>query len=421
MSTALAVAAVTQALKNLLADGVLDEHVTGSVGDVLISALPPDRIATEGVGAKSQLNLFLYQVTENAAWRNMDLPTRDVDGNCVANSPLALNLHYLLMAYGIKELHSEILLGYGMQVLHETPLLPRNGLRKALAGVTTTDVPPQLKTIAASNLADQFEVVKVSPEVLSTEEISRLWTAFGAKYRPSAAYVASCVIIQRTDPLRATKPVATPNILVQPLQRPQILEVQPSTIAVGGTLALIGSQLVAPGVQVVFPRDTVALDPGGTMQRLTVTVPATLYAGVNTVVVSQPVDFHTPDGTTREGAQSNSLAFMVVPTLGAVPATVARGGTLVLNVAPPVRFDQDADIIIGDSVLRVPTRPAPPDPPPPPAPLPPGWGTSPTLSIVVPATVPLGTALVRVRVDGAESALLPASGPFTTPSIQVTP
>lgn len=421
MSTALAVAAVTQALKNLLADGVLDEHVTGNVGDVLISALPPDRIATEGVNAKSQLNLFLYQVTENAAWRNMDLPTRDVDGKRVANSPLALNLHYLLMAYGVKELHSEILLGYGMQVLHETPLLPRKGLRKALAGVTTTDVPPQLKTIDDSNLADQFEVVKLSPEVLSTEEISRLWTAFGAKYRPSAAYVASCVIIQRTDPLSATKPVAVSNIVVIPLQHPQVLDVQPSSVAVGGTLTVVGAQLFAPGVKVMFLREMVSPDPGGSMERLTVTVPATLYAGVNTVAVSQPVDFHTPDGTTREGAQSNAMAFMLLPTLGALPAAVAVGGTLTIHVTPPVRFDQEADVIIGSTAIRVPTRPAPPDPPPPPAPLPPGWGTSPTLSVVVPASVPVGTALVRVRIDGAESALLPATGPFTKPSIQVTP
>ncbi|MET0936670.1 MAG: DUF4255 domain-containing protein [Luteibacter sp.] len=419
MSTALAVAAVTQALKNLLADGVLDDHVTGSVGDVLISALPPDRIATEGVNAKSQLNLFLYQVTENAAWRNMELPTRDRQGDRVANTPLALNLHYLLMAYGAKELHSEILLGYGMQVLHETPLLPRKGLRKALAGVTATDVPPQLTAIAASNLADQFEIVKLSPEVLSTEEISRLWTAFGAKYRPSVAYVASCVIIQRTDALRAARPVATSNLLVVPLQRPGILDVQPSTIAVGGTLVLTGAQLYAPGVRVVFPKETVVPDPGGTMERLTVKVPGTLYAGVNTVAVTQPVDFHTPDGATREGAQSNVVAFMLVPTPGAVPLTIARGGTLTVTVTPPVRYDQDADIIIGDVAIRVPPRPAPPDPWP--SPLPPGWGTTPGVSVVVPATVPLGAALLRVRVDGAESPLLPVGGPFTSPSIQVTP
>ena len=46
-------------------------------------------------------------------------------GQRITNPPLALDLHYLLTAYGIAELQAEVLLGYGMQLLHEHPVLGR--------------------------------------------------------------------------------------------------------------------------------------------------------------------------------------------------------------------------------------------------------------------------------------------------------
>lgn len=411
MSTALAVAAVTQALKNLLADGVLDDHVSGNVGDVVITALPPDRVLIDGANAKSQLNLFLYQVSENAAWRNMGMPSANAAGERINNQPLALDLHYLLTAYGVKELHTEILLGYGMQVLHETPVLSRSGLREALAGVQAEvppDIPPQLKPIADSNLADQFELVKLTPEVLSTEEISRLWTAFGAKYRTSAAYVASCVLIQPTRPIKASKPVARANLLVVPLKRPRIDDVQPSIAAVGQTLTLTGSQLWQPGTTTVQVSNvSIAPDPGATSQQLQVTLPATLTAGVNTVSVVQSIDFGS--NSVRPGPQSNTLAFMLIPTLTNVPATVALGATLTLGVSPPVGFDQDVVVLLDDDALPVPPRPAPPGHP----------ATTSSISVTV-AGVKSGNKLVRIRVDGAESALSPAQGPYTQPTVNVS-
>jgi len=409
MSTAVAIAAVTQALKNLLADGLLDDHVTGSVGDVSVTALPPDRVALEGTSAKSQLNLFLYQVTPNAAWRNMDLPTRDSDGNRVANSPLALNLHYLLMAYGLKELHSEILLGYGMQVLHETPMLARDGLRQALTGVNAgTEVPPQLRTIAISGLADQVELVKLTPEILSTEEISRLWTAFGAKYRPSSAYVASCVLISKAARTRDTKPVLNRQVLVTPMVRPWLTELEPSVAQVGQTLTLKGNGLGQPGASVTLSGREVAPLPGGSDRELQVAVPDSLRAGVNTAAVSHPIDFGTG---TRRGAQSNTLAFMLAPTLGPVPSPLAAGATLILSVTPEVGFAQEVDVLLDDTSLPVAPRPAPPN----------GPATTSTVRVEIPTDFPPGTKLVRIRVDGAESALTTdAQGRFNGPTVTIT-
>ena len=53
-------------------------------------------------------------------------------------------------------------------------------------------------------LADQLEQIKITPEYLSTEEMSKLWTAVQSHYRPTAAYMATVVLIESTLPARAT-------------------------------------------------------------------------------------------------------------------------------------------------------------------------------------------------------------------------
>lgn len=45
MSNALAIAAVTAVLKDLLENGLVSDSITTSVGDVIVTALPPDRIS----------------------------------------------------------------------------------------------------------------------------------------------------------------------------------------------------------------------------------------------------------------------------------------------------------------------------------------------------------------------------------------
>ena len=49
-------------------------------------------------------------------------------------------------------------------------------------------LPAAMLNLYTSDLADQVELMKIWPQTLTTEEISRLWTAFQAKYRPTAAY-----------------------------------------------------------------------------------------------------------------------------------------------------------------------------------------------------------------------------------------
>src|SRR3569833_3361062 len=91
MSSPLALAAVTAVLRDLLNIGLIDHDITGALGNnVTVTAVPPDTIAIDGNNARTQLNLFLHQVTPNAGWRNVGLPSRDDRGTRLANPPLAL-------------------------------------------------------------------------------------------------------------------------------------------------------------------------------------------------------------------------------------------------------------------------------------------------------------------------------------------
>jgi Pvc16 N-terminal domain len=210
MSSALAVAAVTAALKDLLNNGLLD-HDLSAIGSFVVTALPPDRVGT-GQNEPNQLNLFLYQVTPNAGWSNVNLPTRGGDGNRLGTAPLALDLHYLLTAYGAKDLNAEVLLGYAMMLLHETPVLTREQLRIVLGGPALVDgtiLPSPFGSLSAADLADQVELVKISPVFLSTEDLSKLWTAMQARYRPTVAYTASVVLIEAGGGQAVAAPVLT--------------------------------------------------------------------------------------------------------------------------------------------------------------------------------------------------------------------
>jgi hypothetical protein len=191
VSSALALASVTAVLKDLLENGLASRGVTSKVGrESAVSALPPDRLAS-GADERVQLNLFLYLVSPHTA-----LPS---NGHGTHRGALALDLHYLLTAYGQQDLQTEILLGHALQVLQETPVLERERIRSTLKSLTQSRdrrvVSPQVAALASSTLADEVERLRIEPTFLSSEETSKLWSALQSKYRPSVTYKVSAVLI----------------------------------------------------------------------------------------------------------------------------------------------------------------------------------------------------------------------------------
>ncbi|HEX9372591.1 MAG TPA: DUF4255 domain-containing protein [Roseiflexaceae bacterium] len=203
MRSTLVIASVTAILKSLLENGLVDRGVTASIGsDAIVSALPPDRIDV-GADERAQLNLFLHQVTPNTALRSASRLALDGDEKRPATSQLALDLHYLLTAYGAQDFQIEILLGYAIQRMHRTPTLKRDAIRASLTALSSADhgnvLPPTLAAMAASNLADQVEQIAISPQFLNGDEMSKIWSALQARYRPSVAYKVSMVLIEESS------------------------------------------------------------------------------------------------------------------------------------------------------------------------------------------------------------------------------
>jgi hypothetical protein len=446
MNTALGIASVTAVLRDLLNNGVIDHDLASMVGtEVTVTALPPDRIDVEPPGAQSQLNLFLYQVTPNQGWRNAGLPSRDSRGDRVSNPPLALNLHYLLTAYGAGEFHSEILLGYGMQLMHENSVLPRDAIRTALAPPTPAGpgLPPELSALSTSGLAEQIELIKITPEQMPTEEISKLWTAFQAKYRPSAAYQASVVLIEANRPTRSPLPVRARNLYVRTFTQPVIDEIRSQSaegdpivegqpILPGYRLVLLGRRL--RGEDTIVRIDGIEVIPTSedmTESQVVVPLPADLPAGVHGAQVVHRLLMGTPP-VPHLGIESNVSAFVLRPEIIA-PVTISNSQTsddgaisadVEVTVNPAVGDSQRVTLLLNEFV--------PAASPSPPAERPRSYGfIRPAVTATSPPgplhgfTVPItgvqpGAYLVRVQVDGAESLLeTDPDGRFTDPQVTI--
>src|SRR5262245_51836414 len=358
MSNALAIASVTAVLRDLLNNGLIDHNVPGAVGDVTVTALPPDRIDVKDTNFTSRLNLYLYKVSHNSGLRNVGLPTRDSNGERVNNQPLALNLHYLLTAYGNEELHSEILLGYGMQILHETPVLTRDAIRTSLRpptpGANLGGLPPQLQALFTSELAEQVELIKIFPETMTAEELFDTWSAFSATYRPSALYQAAVVLIESRRTVKLSLPVRQRNLYVVPFKQPVIERLRSQATSADPILdqpILAGHLLVVEGQNLrgedtLIKMDDIEVVPTPTNikdTQIIATIPTILQAGVHGVQVVHRLLMGAPPAPHR-GVESNISPFVLRPRI-IEPVTVTspqgtgdqlRSANVNLTVEPPV-------------------------------------------------------------------------------------
>jgi hypothetical protein len=419
MSNTLAIATVTATLRSIL-DGAASAAVTGAHASYVRPDSP--KIANPGI------NLFLYQAKPNAALRNSDLPTRRADGSLLARPVAALDLHYLITFEGDDgELIPQKLLGAAAIALHARPVLDRDLIASVVQNETLGGA---VSILEGSNLADQVELVHVTPVALSLEELSRLWMTFPqVDYLLSAVYLASVVLIETTDqPPGPAKPVLRPCVTAVPFSlasidsiAPQLVDLSPSPPT---AITLIGSNL-DPSDQVSFNTPGVAdplvgtIQPGTSGDRLSVLLPSGLHAGVNAVrltrfsptSLSPPVS--SPPCPSRIVTETNSAVFVIRPAIlqlgpGSPP------GELTAIVSPKVGPKQQVFLLLNNLAGKPPLAysvPADPHP-----------TETDTLTFNVTAVLgvssPPTTYLARIRVDDAESPLqVNASNQFSGPSV----
>jgi Pvc16 N-terminal domain len=403
MSSPLAIAAVTATLRRLLAAGI---PMKVEVNDAIVTAQPLDK-ARDATATTNQLNLFLYLISPSHAWRSQDMPGRVRSGE-VASPPLALNLFYLLSAYGrdndAEKPFSHLLLGEAMSILHDHPVLGRDEIAAALGD---------------NNLGDQIERVRITLQQLSIEDISKLWAGFQMQYRLSVAYEVAVVLIDSRRPVRAAPPVLMRGpsdhgfrSTADPLAAyPRLTSLTPARpLRVGETVRAAGTGMTGDTVTAQFAPLRLGRPVEAPAER-------DCNSGFSAVV---PVGMGLPAGPCMFSLRisnagvvrpTNELPLLLAPQIiSTMPLNVPLGDgspTVSVTVEPAVLEGQRVALILGDREIEV------------------AASAAGQLEFKLTGVTP-GTYLTRLRVDGVDSlpmidpdAPVPAFDPAQT--IVVTP
>ncbi len=344
MSNASAIAAVTLTLQSILGDGV---RADPNLNDTTVTVLPPDK--ARGSNNNNQLNLFLYQLLPDPAWRNMNIPSQVANGE-TGNPPLPLVMHYMLTSFGRDN---------------------------------DTNI----------------------PQPLTLEEISKLWTGLATQYRLSVVYEVSVALIESTASTRAPLPVLTrgpddkgfqsQSSLTSPFPFLDGLLLPNNQAAArsGDTLTLTGLHLSGTSVGVVFnnpffPAPVELVPSAATDSSVSVVLsgaPAVWPAGLYTVAVM----VQRPTETFRRS--TSLLAFALAPQITIAPPTTpaAPGIVYTVNCNPEIRPEQRVSLLIANTEVMADPHVA----------------QTPVVTFTVLDLTP-GTYFVRLRVDGVDSLLV---------------
>lgn len=407
----LAIASVTAVLRQLIQSAV-SAHEADEVSNVSVTSVSPggQGLPTTGV------NVYLLQVTPNAAARASDAPTRRSDGTLVHRPRVAFDLHYLLSFHGVEDtLEPQRLLGITTAFLNAQPLLSRGVVTDCLQLVLSGG--PAYSFLAGSDLVDQPERVRLTMEELSLESLSKVWSVFfQTRHVLSVMYCVGPVFIEVDEAPTIARPVQVRNIYVRAEGTLRLTAIEPTDadaiIQTGTRIALLGTGLASDDVRVVFGDHEVVLALDDIRpDRIELVMPAAVPAGVSTARVVHRMPMGSPP-TPHRGVESNMLAFVLRPRLLTATALAVPGPALTavrVRLEPAVTARQAVTLILSEA--------------------PPGGRSfafsaasrapnSPALAEVVVAVrdIPPGTWTVRVLIDGIENAVPSGEVPRTVVS-----
>jgi hypothetical protein len=312
MSNHLAVAAVSASLAHMLR-GPVQADVDGAL-------VFTDRPATtDGTTNGPEVRIFLYGVYPNPSWRNQDLPTRSPDGHLMTLPQAAINLHYLISFHGDeRSLEPQRLLGSVVRQLHSYPVLNRGQITAMVNAMSGNG---NGNPLAATDLADQPELVRFTPKLLDLEEMSKLWSVFfQTSYQLSVTYEASVVLISPDETPRSALPVRDAHLVATTIRRPVIERVEAVTglrdpISSGTTIRIRGNQL--RGEITIVWIGTERVDPESpeiTDREIQLEVPDTVRAGLTGLRVEHRRLLGEPP-TERPAGESNIGPVIVRPRI----------------------------------------------------------------------------------------------------------
>lgn len=387
MSTPAGIATVTATLQHLLVQATSGTEVTTK----------PPGVARNGVNS-DQLNLFLYGTHVNTAFNNAPMSGQVKNGES-GSAPLALVLKYLLTAYGTNDddIAGQSLMGQAMSIFHDHPLLGKSDIE----GI-----------VPDSELHNQAERLRITPDVLSLDDMSKLWTSFQAEYRLSTSYQVSVVLIESTRSGRSPLPVlkrgdknqgadvlAASSPVLYGLRFPN----QKPGAELGDLVTILGEQLASEDITVRFRHpllDTpIEIQPEEDRSQTEIHVKLPGQGDDPEVGSKWPAGFHTLSLVVRKPDTStwttNELALPLSPKITLTsPNTVSEGDiTVTIECIPRILEDQRVALIFGDRTVPPDNISTPADP------------TAPSTLTFTVANAEARTEpyVLRLRVDGIDS------------------
>jgi hypothetical protein len=199
MSNHLAVATVTEALREFLARNLTDLHLPVNVSAQRPPTEPP---------AEPTITVFCYSVNPDPSMRNLDAPTRASDGTLLKLPRAALDLDYLISFYGDEsQLVPQRMLGCVVRALYVQPTLSQDDILAA----------ESRPFLVGSDLDASPQRVRFTPTHQDIDELYRLWTMMtGTQMALSLTYQATLVFIDGTETPAAGQPVLARDITVTP-------------------------------------------------------------------------------------------------------------------------------------------------------------------------------------------------------------
>lgn len=419
MSNHLAIATVTAAFAQRV-----QAAAQKAVGGATVEIGRPR--ASDTNDAPHRINLYLYQVTPNMALRNADLPARNSKGNLSQRQQVALDLHYLLVFQGdARTFEPERMLGAVVRDLHAQPLLTQGVIKDAIASN------PDL---IGSNLSEALEPVRLTPQALSLEELSKLWSVFfQTPHALTVAYQGAMVLIEAEEGAAPAPPVLERgrgdhgvDTQIGPFPRlesifigepadtnlnlPAAADLRPRppsypAARLGLQLVLSGENLAGDAVQVEFAHQGLGMSPpplhpsstDATEIRVDLPAPNDVLAQSQWTPGMYGVRVLVWRGDTVK--KSNALPLALAPCIVKIEPDnpiAGAGGDIELTVtcSPQVLPKQKAELLLADRQVIAQERTKSEDP----------------LKFVVKSAPALEGAPARVRVDGVESMPFKRSG-----------
>lgn len=395
MSTPTALATVTATLHHLLSN---------VAPGVLVTTQSPSVARVDSTS--DQINIFLYAVHYNPAFRNAPMPGEVSSGES-ALPPLPLVLKYLITSYGAgdDDISGQEILGQAMSLLHDHPLLGKTDIE----GITPD-----------SDLQNQIEKVRITPDHLSLDDMSKLWTSFqSAEYRLSTGYEVSVILIDSERASNTPLPVlkrgegdSGASVLAAPVPSLTGLRFanQKPSAELGDVISLLGEQLSDQNTSVRLQHpllnSTIDIQPEPPLSDTEMALQLPTLVDDVELGAKWPAGFYSVSLVTQMPdvpvVVSNSVSMPLSPSIVSIDPVSAPAGNIVFTIEclPQIRDGQKVSLLFGDQMIAPDAVNTPADP---------------TARTIITFTVAnaLGKAtpyVLRLRVDGADSIPVDFSG-----------